>query len=460
MYLKLILLFIGFFCIVSIKSQENKIPDWFFNKDYYQKSDYAIGISDPDLDSISAEKQAILRALINHSILNKSEINSLSTYGLGNQNSDNKNSNTVENAVYTSIFSQDSLYINNFITEKYFRNKYNETFILLKFSELNQDLLNKFDFKVIRRLGFQKENNIFPVFIDEIELIANLNDSIICNYKINKLSNNISIKSELILNEKVIKISFPKTNFSYNNTLIKNTSKVQIYNKLGFGVWASFFINLIEKSSLFNNLNGSNNYNLASLNQGNLTNNNESENITNLNLSAKSIEKSFFNYKIDEIVIKENNLCLNFDFEDKIKIENLSEKKLNRKENKTFEQMQNENWQCIGYESFENAWKIFKFYESSSEKTNIVSSDEHISNNLSSGIFKSVLFSKFYISNQINSKLNSLSSTGITSESEFQVQNSKSVSKNENGKIWPYFIFYRKLSEKHFEIKSFFFYDN
>jgi hypothetical protein len=451
----IIIFFFNIFFSGYIISQNTNIPNWFLNNKYYNSLDYAIGISDPNLDTIISEKQAILRALVNYSLFHKSKINSLSTYGLGNQSNNSNTAKTVENAIYTSIFKLDSNFINSFKIENKYINKYKETFILLKFSP---DSLVKFNYKIIRRLGFQKENDIFPVSVDEIELIANLNDTLLCNYKINKYSKVIDIKSSLVVNEDTYKTNFSNTKCKYGS-FEDNSNNKYLSNKLNYGVWASYFTSIIEKSCLYSSLSSSNTYSLASVNQGNLRNNKNHENDINFNLSAKSIENSLFNFKITEININSNYLDIKLNFEKSTKLKNIAEKNLNRREKKSLKKMKAKNWQCLGYENFEHSWKIFNNYKNSINKESIVSSDEHISSNLNSGIFKSILFSKFDISNQLNSKINNLSNISTSNKKDYQIKSSKSIGiKIESNKIYPYFIFYRKITQKHYEIKTILFY--
>ena len=448
-------IFLTFIFFNNIISQGNKkIPDWFLKNVNHQNEIYAIGISDPNLDTIKGENQAILRALVYHSLLHKSHINELSTYGLTNENSVGNNAKTIENAVYTSIYSIGDNLTNLFSVEKKYTNIYKETFVLLKF---NSDSLIKFDYKIIRRLGFQKEDNVFPVFIDEVELIANFNDTLLCKYKINKLVNKSEIKSKLIVNKEVYKINFINKKYVYNGINYQNNIEY-LSNRLNYGVWLSFFTGIIEKSSLFSNLNSSQNFSLSTVNQGNIRNKSKSKALINLNFSAKSISKSNFNFKIEKIDLISNNLNIIFDFEDKIKLKNINEENLTRKEKKVLNKMLSQNWKCFGYSDFENAWKIFKSYKNNINENIIVSADQHISSNLNSGIFKSVLFSKIDISNQLNLKTNSLSNVNNSDKKAYELNSAKTSNLQQKIKFWPYFIFYRKTADKNYEIKTFFFY--
>ena len=81
-----LILFIQLIYISVLYSQNSaSFPAWIFESKYYNNTLYAVGISDPDLDSTAAFEQARLRALINYGIFNDCQYNSLTSVAIGNQ---------------------------------------------------------------------------------------------------------------------------------------------------------------------------------------------------------------------------------------------------------------------------------------------------------------------------------------------------------------------------------------
>ena len=163
-FLLFLSLFIHFIPLVSQNSAN--IPNWVFNSKYYNNPQFAVGISDPDMDSVAAFEQAKMRALINYGIFNNGQYGSLTSVAIGNEQENIHDVTSIETILYISLIKGNFTVSDSIQIEKKEFSKYNECYVLLKKCSSKNKHSSVFQYSLVRRTGFQKENNIFPVFID------------------------------------------------------------------------------------------------------------------------------------------------------------------------------------------------------------------------------------------------------------------------------------------------------
>ncbi len=127
-----LLLFIQLIYLSVLYSQNSaSLPNWVFDLKYYNNSQFAIGISDPDMDSITAFEQAKLRALINYGIFNNAQYGSLTSIVIGNEQENSYDATSIETILYNSHINGSFIVANSIQLEKKIFKKYNECCVLL-----------------------------------------------------------------------------------------------------------------------------------------------------------------------------------------------------------------------------------------------------------------------------------------------------------------------------------------
>ena len=451
---KLILTFSVFLCFVQLKAQNNtNIPTWVLNVKNYNSQKYAVGISDPDIDSSIAFEQAKIRALINYSIFHNNQYASLSSVSLANQQSNNFNADGIETILFSSVLKGSFSFPDSLEIVKKRITKYHEYCVLINMPQ-NTDTNNKTgSYTIIRRTGFQKENNQFLVVSDEIELKVYVNDTIKSTYVLNRIKNEFSIASYIWIKNKLNEVKI--RNIFRNYSLAVETENPIYYTSLSSGLWASFLYEISDKISFRSVLNKNKANKLITSEQANLQMHEQINSLNNFVLSSKKLETEALRIRLKEISVKNNYLRIVLDDRQYIKKTGSSFVQT-RKSKKQLKKLKKENWTAIGYTDIETAFYNLKAFEYN--KAYLNSSAELKTQCLGTGILKTLEISRTEIENQLNSQIKAVSQSNLSSNDNYSVQSSKSLANAETKAISPYFIFFRKLNKQFYQIRVVLFY--
>ncbi len=451
-----VLLFLSFTQLFSQK--ESSFPAWIFEKTYYGSKQYAVGISDPNMDSIAAFKQATQRALINYGIFNNCKYSSLTTIAIGNEQENTFDATSIETILYTSIIKGNFEISDSVQLEKKEFTQYDECCVLLKKISENSGYKTSFSYSIIRRTGFQKENNIFPVFIDELEITSCINDSLQANYLINRKGKKYNIQSELGDNNHLEKTHFKNEYRNYTpSTGSDNEINSSYYSSLSTGLWAAYIFELSDQISFSSILNKNKANQLVTLAQGNINQNNEIASLNNFILSSKKLGNETLTISIEDIYIQANHLKIELKQFVKSEAVNYQNNSFSRLDKKRQKQLVKENWSAYGFSDVETAFSELKAFEIND---NYLSGSIKLeAQNLGNGILKGLQISRTEIENQLKSKINAQSKQEIENEGDLSaVQTSKTVITEKTQKMKPAFIFYRKINKNYYQLEIILFY--
>jgi len=448
------LIFILLSYLSVLHSQDNtNIPAWVLNVKNYNSQEYAVGISDPDMDSTIAFEQAKIRALINYSIFHNNQYASLSSVSLANQQSNNFNADGIETILFSSVLKGRFSFPDSLEIVKKTITKYHEYCVLINIPQ-NTDAKNKTgNYTMIRRTGFQKENNQFLVVSDEIELKVYVNDTIKSTYVLNRIKNEFSITSYLWLDNKLNEVKIRNTFRNYS--LAVETENPIYYTSSSSGLWAAFLYEISDKISFQSVLNKNKANKLITSEQGNLQKHEQINSLNNFILSSKKLETEALSIRLKKISVKNNYLRIVLD--DGQHIEKIGGSfTQTRKSKKQLKKLKKENWTAIGYTDIETAFYDLKAFEYN--EVYLSSSAELKTQGLGTGILKTLEISRTEIENQLNSQIRAVSQSGLSSNDNYSVQSSKSVADTNTKAISPYFIFFRKLNKQFYQIRVVLFY--
>jgi len=416
------------------------------------------------MDSIAAFEQAKMRAFINYGIFNNAQYGSLTSIVIGNEQENSYDATSIETILYNSHIKGNFIIADSIQLERKIFTIYNECCVLLKnFSSKNENT-SVFKYSLVRRTGFQKENNIFPVFIDELEIVAQLNDSLNITYLINRNKNRYEIKSHYENKNNSKEIKFKNTYRDYSTVSEFDSEKsTTYYSSLSSGLWAAYLFELFDQISFNSILNKNKANQLITLEQGNIDKNNLLNSVNSFILSSKKLKTEALKISIEDININTNHL--------KIKLkqdgnptpmeaypgsdipQNIRMKRLDRKLQK---KLIKENWSAFGYSDVKTAHFKLKSFEVRDEF--ISGSAVLETQNLGNGILKGMQISRTEIENQLKSKINSLNQIELEDNSDLSVQTSKTLIGEQTKRIEPYFIFFRKINKSYYQLKVILFY--
>ena len=440
------------------------IPAWVFSIKYYNNDQYAVGISDPDMDSVAAFEQAKMRALINYGIFNTCQYGSLTSVAIGNEQENTYDATTIETILYSSLLKGNFRVSDSIHVEKKEFTKYNECCVLLKKSSSKNEQKSVFQYSLVRRTGFQKENNIFPVFIDELEIVAWLNDSLKMTYIINRKDDKYEIKSKFGYKNNLRKISLKNSYRNYSFVSESESEKsTTYYSSLSTGLWAAYLFELFDQISFSSILNKNEANQLITLEQANINRENEFNSLNKFISSSKILETKPLKVPIDKINVQANYLKIKLKQNDnQSSVEQYSTTdffqnvRLNRSDRKRQKKLIKEEWIVLGFTNIENAYSKLKYFENNDEYIN--SSAILETRNIGNGILKGIQIARTGIENQLKSKIKTLNKIEIEDNSNLSVQTSKTLIGEEIEKIEPYFIFLRKMNENYYQLNIVLFY--
>ncbi len=452
-------LFIQLIYFSVLYSQNSaSFPAWVFNSEYYNSSNYSVGISDPDMDSISAFKQAKIRALINYGIFNNSKYSSLTSVAMVNGQEKIQDATSIETILYTSIIKGAFEIPDSIQIEKKEFTRYNECCVLIK----NTSSVNKhdisFNYTIIRRTGFQKENNIFPVFIDELEIISNINDSLQEVYKINRKDKKYDIKSDFLYNNNLKEVQFKNIYRNYFASPDSNNEhNTTYYSSFSSGLWAAYVFELSDQLSFKSVLNKNKANQLITLEQGNINKLNEIGSSNNFILSSRKFDTEPLNIFIEDINLQANYIKIKLKKTDKSTNSSYTQIRLNKQDRKRQKKLVKENWSAYDFTDIKSAFSSLKTFEINNEY--ISGSTILETKNLGNGILKGMQIARTEIENQLKSKITSQGNLEIENQGNLSsVQTSKIIISEETKRIEPHFIFYRKINNSYYQLNVILFY--
>ncbi len=438
-----------------------KLPDWFFASENYNRINLAIGISEPDNDTIQALEQAKINALINYSLLHDAVFTSLTNVGIGQQENIDNGNTSIEYILYSSIIKGKLPKVSSITVKEKFFTRYKEAIVLLEINnEENQDSIFP-QFTITRRAGFQKEDFSYPLFVDEMDIEVLLNDSISLHSGIikegSKFLNADNDAKDLYYNEYTNK----KVSFMYAGSLgyLKN-NKVNhaTSTPLNYGLWKSYIFNLTDQISIRNGMDINMQFKLTTANIGNLQHREQSLNFQQLVYSLKNIQAIKLNNYIEQMELLDNYLSLSLKTNNP-EYDGLHAPAPGKADKKLLKKMKAENWEFIGNESFETAW--LKSLQISKDKGQFLNAEIDIqANNLHSGILEGIQLGKLQLSSQLATKVNALNNSNIVKDEQLLVKSAKLINVEKTGKIGPYFIFYQNVAPNVFNIKMILLYDS
>jgi len=440
------------------------IPSWVFDSKYYNNDQFAVGISDPDMDSITAFEHAKMRALINYGIFNNGQYSSLTSVAIGNEQENTYDATSIETILYSSFIKGKFTLSDSIQVEKKDFTKYNECCVLLKKSSSEIRQSSVFQYSLVRRTGFQKENNIFPVFIDELEFVVELNDSLKLTYLINRKNNKYDIKSNFGDTNSLKEISIKNTYRNYTSTSdSKREINTTYYSTLSSGLWAAYLFELFDQISFNSILNKNKANQLITLEQGNINNKNKFSSLNKFIFSSKILETELLKVPIDKISVQDN--CLKINCKQKGNLPAVGQVsstdifqniRMNRSDRKRRKKLIKEEWIALGFSDIENAYSKLKYFENKEEYIN--SSATFETRNLGNGILKGLQIARTGIENQLKSKIKTMNKIEMEDNGNLSVQTSKTLISEETNLIEPYFIFLRKINNSFYKLNIILFY--
>ena len=430
-------------------------PSWVFNGKNYNSLQYAVGISDPDMDSTLAFEQAKIRALVNYSMFHNSQYASLSSISIGNQQSSSYNAEGIETILFSSILKGSFAIPDSMRIVKKAISKYHEYCVLINELPDTASSSKSGNYTIIRRTGFQKENMRFLVVSDEIELKIFINDTLKSSYVLKRIKSRYDIASYIWIENKLTEIKFRDT---FRNYSPMDEAGTPVYcSSLSSGLWAAFLYEISDKISFRSVLNKNNANKLIATEQGNIQNAQQINSLNNFVLSSKKFETEAINIPIKKISVRNNYLLIVLDDKNNTAKRIGKSYTRTRKSKKQLKKLKKNNWIAYGYNSVEQAFFAMKTFEQDDNYLN--ASAELKTQGLATGILKALEISRTDIENQLNSKIKAISQSGLNKDKSYTVQNSKSITSTKTKAISPYFIFFRKVDNQFYEIKAVLFYE-
>jgi len=432
-----------------------QLPSWFFENSNYTNGNYAIGISDTRMDIEEAYEQAKLKALLNYSLLHKTNFSSLTTSGLGNQQDNANNATSLEYVVHSAIIKgefsgpEEIQIVDSFYTP----NK--EAIVLIKINK-NSENLPVYKYAIKRRAGFQRENTRLPLFADELDIIITNNDSIIYSSKIFKESNRISnqnTKTSSSIFDFMSEIQIFKPYISF-----QQADPRSLPSPLNFGLWNAYIFNFVDQVCIYNSFKTDFHYKLSSSNMGTMDDKSTKKTLQQYVYSLKNVQSRNIKTKLKNIAIENNQLyCYFKPAHEKYDFNQNTISVLNRQDRKELKKLKEENWQFVGTQNVKNAWFEAKNRISSSPDYLVTGIDIQ-SNNLSSGLLESIYLAKLELSSLLEAKISALTLQNQTDEKQSYTQSAKLLNITKTAKIEPFYMFYRQINPKAYMIKVVLFY--
>jgi hypothetical protein len=436
------------------------LPHWFMKAENYRQVNIATGISEPNPDTTTAFHQATLNALINYSLFHDGVFTSLTNVGVGDLQEEQRKSTNIEYILFTGII-KGKLHPSNAlkIKEKYLTPQ-NEAIVLIELENENANDSDMMHYSITRRAGFQKENNLFPLFIDEIDVEVSLNDSIIMKYGIIKDG---AIFKNTLVNHKGLK----KPDFEQGRKLFKyqdfNSSSANsgewpsLPSSLNYGFHKSFIFNLVDQICIYNSLEIDFQLKLASANIGNIHKSTHNLSFQQLVYSLKNVQSKKLIISLSEISITNNMLFLGLKPGMDKKTQGFSIVP-NKAQKKQIKKMLTENWRYLGKADFESVW--METISLKQEKNQFIYTEFTIQTpDMLSGILEGLQLAKLYISSQLATKVKAQSSSELIENNEAVVKSAKLINVDKTGELGPFYVFYQQTGINSYQLRMLVFYE-
>jgi hypothetical protein len=432
------------------------LPAWFFKTENYNRINLAVGISDPNPDTTLSLEQAKINALIVNSLMHGAIFTSLTNVGMGSQQDNNMPSSSLEYIIYTSIIKGKLPHWQSVNVKEQMFTRFKEAMVLLDLSSIDAEQGQIPEFTIIRRAGFQRENNQFPFFVDELEISVSIGDSTILNTIIAKESGRFIDLKKKPENKYYTDPNSAKMAMLYQENSV-NSTPAQMPAPTHSGLWKAFIFNLIDQISMFNSLDINFQYKLTSTNTATTGNLSKMYSFQQLVYSLKNVQASKLSNKMDNISMANNNLYLSIRAQMGNK-NSLMAKSPDKNEKKRIKKYINEKWSYLGEDDFETGW--LKAMNLKLEKEDFLETEIDIqSASLQSGILEGLQLSKLMLSSKLAGKIAALANTTGNNEEMGTVKSAKLINMENTGSIGPVFIFYQNLAPQRFRLKMFVFYN-
>lgn len=439
------------FSLSNLIAQNSNIPDWFLNTSKHNSKNFAIGVSNPDLDSKTAYSQAKIRALLNYSILHNSTVKSLTTLSMGSQISNPARFENIEYIIYTIILSGKMPQLNQVTVIDSFYNSNKEAFILLRINDVGLSDSSDMRYHLTRRSAFQNEHNNFHVAIDDLTFTIYKSDSILESFILEKdgyqfIYPNQNKKKSVMDVEKIRRPYYYGIAGSILGDKPENSSLPCLMHS---GLWNAYIFSMLDLISISTNFEHDLQYKLSTNNIGNQADLPVSSSFQQLVYSLKNLNSSTLAISIQKMGISANQLYIGLAGNNENLTYNLSKKGKSAK--KEIKKLKEEDWKVLGRPDLINAW--FAPSELMKNEDLIHATSELQTTNLQSGIIEAINLAKLELSSQLGSKVNSLNNLNNSDDGQIYLNSSKLSNKEKTAKIDPYFIFYSKINDMDYKVK-------
>jgi hypothetical protein len=455
----LVILYLLPFSLAKSQSNNASLPGWFFKTENYNRINMAVGISDPNPDTTLALEQAKLNALINYNLIHHGTFTSLTNVGMGSHQDDNNSTSNLEYILYTCIIKGKLPSLSSInVKEKYFT-RYKEAVVLLEINNEAETSGVSPEYVLTRRAGFQKENNMFPLFADELDIHVTIGDSVVLSSGIESdgqkyIETKKGKKNRFYFNPQDLRMSMFYPDY---NTISDQQGLSAMYSSLNYGLWKSYIFNLINQLCIFNNTDINFQYKLSTSNIGNINKSDKLHSFQQLVYSLKNFQSIKLNNSIEAIYFSNNQLFLGIK-STKNNLGSILPASAGKTDKKYIKKLQAEKWKSIDGEDIVMSW--MKVKNLTSMKDAYIGAEIEIqASNLQSGIIEGLQLAKLQISSQLATKIKSLGQSETSSDNQLTIKSAKLINVEKTGIIEPYFVFYSNPYPNSYHIKVMVYYD-
>jgi hypothetical protein len=438
----------------TVFCQNMDLPEWLLSPDYYNNSQYAVGVSDPLADSTMAFEQAFNRALFNYALFHESRYASLTA--VANAQQTNFKINNIETLLFSSLLKANFALKDSFKVVHKIYSHYGECFVLLRKTGVFKTKQSQLSFLLIRRIAFYNDDAGMPVSSDEFEIKAFINNQAVEHYKVSRdILSKYSIVSEFRYKNQWKKFSVENRYRTYTDSNFTEQEFYQCAENLNYGFWAAYLYALSDQISIYSALNQNITQGLVSIRQGNMQGQMIASELELL-YNTQKIEVRDIDIRLKKIDVSGNKLIVQLAGKKSMQNIDYVQPVLKRKEKKMLKTMQKELWQELNVRDYRQAYYIQKNYQN---KDNYLNSEATTkSGNIASGIIQGILTARLGIETQANSKIVSISAIETSAENNSVVRNSKLLSNMNSKNIFPYLFFIKKINTNAYLIHTKLFY--
>jgi len=473
-YLSLLLLLSGITLVAQTK--KDVLPSWFFQTAGIGKQ-YAIGISDPELDTAQAVRQATFRAKIMMALLSNCKIGELVSINIGSNDWTSNSLESADEVIFTSIFtgSLDIKSTNYEVVKKEFT-QYKEAIVMIKMTKTDITAPDSsFVVNLIRRTGLDKrdfEGSSGDDELDEIEIVAKQGDSIYHRFYCDNTRNDKYIRSLYLTKEEKIE----KSSIHINKDIIfqptdGNDSKsdfnsVTQFSSLQNGLWAAYIYALVQGVNISSVMSNSSINYLVTSNIGNMQSKGKTASISEQEYSSKNIVKKNVDFSIAKIDVKGKDLKMNLQISNFNGIKQMLGVETASEANKQAKKLKSDGWDIFELPSIEQAFTdMFSHQEETftaggAETPKFLFANSiSTASNLNTAMLISCEIAKIQLGIQFDSKRKGLTSTNTGDGTVTTLNSSKSFTNVMIHNISPWYILYRQTGGGRYDVQSFLYYD-